>query len=318
MVESADQLADDRLMDAFRHEALFYVGDEEFLAGTVPFVRDGVAAGEPVLVAVAADKADQMRERLGDVADQVQFADMAELGRNPGRIISAWKEFVAAHEGKRMRGIGEPIWPGRSPDEVLECQHHEALLNVAFDDGPPWILLCPYDASALDEDILEGARRSHPHLVRCGEHHRSDGYRPGATPFEGPLSAPPRRTWELRFDGRELATVRSFVAAQARGRGLSEARAADLEIAVNELAGNSVSHGGGMGAVRVWVEDESLVCEVRDGGRIEHPLAGRECPPADRFGGRGLWMVHQLCDFVQVRSGTDGTIVRAHMALPTS
>jgi hypothetical protein len=30
-------------------------------------------------------------------------------------------------------------------------------------------------------------------------------------------------------------------------------------------------------------------------------------------GGRGLWVVHQTCDRVQIRTGPAGTTVRVHM-----
>jgi hypothetical protein len=33
----------------FRHEALLYDGEVGFLTGTLPSIREGVAAGEPVL-----------------------------------------------------------------------------------------------------------------------------------------------------------------------------------------------------------------------------------------------------------------------------
>jgi hypothetical protein len=38
----------------FRHEALLYAGEIDFLTGTLPFIREGVAADEPVLVVVSA------------------------------------------------------------------------------------------------------------------------------------------------------------------------------------------------------------------------------------------------------------------------
>ena len=40
--------------DGFRHEALLYAGDDGFLEGTLPWIRDAVAAGEPILVVVSA------------------------------------------------------------------------------------------------------------------------------------------------------------------------------------------------------------------------------------------------------------------------
>jgi hypothetical protein len=37
-------------------------------------------------------------------------------------------------------------------------------------------------------------------------------------------------------------------------------------------------------------------------------------PDPDPESGRGLWLVNQLCDLVQIRSGPSGTTIRVHMA----
>src|SRR4051812_16458022 len=117
----------------FRHEAMLYDGPDTFLAGATPFIRDAVAANEPIMVAVGAEKIDLLRSHLGEDAAGVVFADMAEAGANPARIIPAWQDFVdqRSGSGRPMRGIGEPIWADRSADELVECQCHEALLNMA-------------------------------------------------------------------------------------------------------------------------------------------------------------------------------------------
>jgi hypothetical protein len=149
--------------DGFRHEALLYAGEDEFVDATAGFVADGVAADEPVLVVVGAAKVERLRAALGRDADRVQFADMADVGTNPARIIPAWRDFVGdrGHSGP-MRGVGEPIWAGRSSAELIECQRHESLLNLAFSGAPAWWLLCPYDTEALDPSVIDEARRSHP------------------------------------------------------------------------------------------------------------------------------------------------------------
>jgi anti-sigma regulatory factor (Ser/Thr protein kinase) len=65
--------------------------------------------------------------------------------------------------------------------------------------------------------------------------------------------------------------------------------------------------------LRVWQEDGRLICEVKDRGTAEDPLVGRRQPPPDQGGGWGVWIAHQLCDLVQFRSGSGGTVVRVHM-----
>src|ERR671917_224329 len=111
----------DRPAQGFRHEALMYSGVDGFVAGAVPFLRDGIAAGEPALVVVDAEKIGRLRSALGEDAEHVQFADMAEVGSNPARIIPAWRDFVGHHVGERaVRGIGEPIYPSREAAELVE------------------------------------------------------------------------------------------------------------------------------------------------------------------------------------------------------
>ena len=85
-----------------------------------------------------------------------------------------------------------------------------------------------------------------------------------------------------------------------------------LVLAVNEVATNSVVHGGGGGILRIWTEGDVLVCEVRDRGVIDDPLVGRERPLVNAAGGCGLWLANQLCDLVQVRSFAGGSVVRLH------
>jgi hypothetical protein len=54
---------------------------------------------------------------------------------------------------------------------------------------------------------------------------------------------------------------------------------------------------------------------VQDAGHIEVPLAGRVRPRPEQLTGRGLWLVNQLCDLVQISSGHAGTVARLHMNL---
>ena len=55
----------------FRHEALLYDGEVGFLTGTLPFIREGVAAREPVLV-VSAARVGLLRSALGGDADRAR------------------------------------------------------------------------------------------------------------------------------------------------------------------------------------------------------------------------------------------------------
>ncbi len=149
---------------AFVHEAFLYRDSEEFLSGLLRFIRTGTEKGEPVFIVLPAEKIERLKDALGEDAGRVLFADMAEIGANPARIIAAWREFVDEYGagGQPIRGIGEPIWAGRSDPELAECHRHESLLNLAFADTPSFRLLCPYDVSALDPKVVEEAGLEDP------------------------------------------------------------------------------------------------------------------------------------------------------------
>ena len=303
----------------FCHEVMFYEDEEEFLEATLPFIRLGLDAGEPMLVAAGRRKIDLLQGELGDDAAEVRFADMVELGRNPAQIIPAWQDFLdtSLQPDGGARGIGEPIWPGRTAPELDECQRHESLLNLAFGTGPTWSLLCPYDSRALDDDVLEAARETHPYVRRDGALADStawDGLE-SFSPFQGSLPAPPASSRTLSFRREELGKARRLARGEAREAGMTEARATDIAIAVGELAANSIRHGGGGGVLRAWREADALLFEVEDRGQVEEPLVGRLRPSPAQEGGRGLWMANQLCDLVQIRSDAARTAVRLRLSL---
>lgn len=302
----------------FRHEALLYAGEDEFVEGTAAFVRDGLAADEPVLVMVGPAKIERLRAALGADGDRARFVNMEEAGRNPARIIPAWREFAvaAAAPGRGLRGVGEPIWGARTPVELVECQTHESLLNVAFADAESFRLLCPYDTTALPAAVIEEARRSHPIVTDGDVQWSSASYsaeRERAAGFDKPLPDPPAEAREQPFDRATLDRVRELAESEASAAGCSRSRASGLALAAHEVAANSVRHGGGSGSLRIWREPGGLVCEVRGGGRIHDPLVGRVEPRPRPDGGNGLWIANRLCDLVQIRSFPDGVAVRLHV-----
>jgi anti-sigma regulatory factor (Ser/Thr protein kinase) len=304
--------------DTFCHEALFHDGDAEFVDSAMAFIEDGLGRDEAVLVVVTTPKLELLRSALGATAGQVHLADMTQVGRNPTRIISAWGRLLAEHGagGRRARGIGEPVWPGRSEAELVECGNHESLLNLAFAGWPAFWLLCPYDTGALDRAVVDEARRNHPTLINGSSRSRSHVYRGlhgAGDVLDGPLSEPAHAPVEIAISPEGLADVRRFAADHAVAAGFDRRRVQDVVLAVSELATNTVIHGGGHGVLRTWRDGDTLVHEVRDPGVIREPLVGRQRPAPGQIGGRGLWLVNEVCDLVQLRSSPAGTVVRVHL-----
>ena len=153
----------------FRHEALLYRSDEGFLEGTLPFVRQGLDLGHAVMVTVPEPRLTRVREALGSRAKDVTLVDMRRLGANPARIIPAWQQLLdeQGRHGRPVRGVAEPLWPGRRPVERAECDLHETLLNLAFAPGTPLWLRCAYGVEHLGDAEIR-LRRAAPPGARRG------------------------------------------------------------------------------------------------------------------------------------------------------
>jgi anti-sigma regulatory factor (Ser/Thr protein kinase) len=248
---------------------------------------------------------------------QVALVDMTELGRNPARIIPAFLTYTGKHCGQRVCCIGEPIWPGRTAAEMQEATRHEALINLAFRDYSVTVV-CPYDSAGLPGPVIADAASTHPAVIRDRQEKASARYL-GPPDFpprcNRALPRPPAHAEALGYSD-DLRPVRSFVASRARCAGLPSPRIPDLVIAIGELTANTLRHTDGGGTVQIWQTEDEIICQVTDTGQITDPLAGHRPRSDELLGGNGLWVVNQVCDLVQARTGRAGTTTRLHMRLP--
>jgi anti-sigma regulatory factor (Ser/Thr protein kinase) len=301
------------------HAALFHDGAVEFETQVCQFTQDAVKAGDAVLVTCPGSSLDRLRPRLDGLGDHVTWADMADIGANPGRLIYALAQFADEHSGRAIWCVQQAAWPSRPAEELWEVLRHEALLNRAL-SGAPLRMLCPYD-TGLPAELISCAEATHPVIAPAGRWQASPHYGQatrGVVPAvcDQPLPAPPADAWTLSY-GNDLRPLRTLVSLRGRAAGLPPHRASDLLIAVGELAANTLAHADGRGTLTTWTTGAEIICEVSDSGHIIEPLAGQLRPePAADSGGRGLWIVHQLCDLVQVRTGPRGTTIRVHMHVP--
>ena len=213
---------------------------------------------------------------------------MHDLGSNPAQIIPAWREFVDEHagHGRPMRGIGEPIWAERSPPEMLECQLHEALLNLAFADGCSMRPALPVRHARSRRGAVIAEAHSEPSRDPVVDGHRaltSDCYHGidvVSAPFAHPLkrSRPPSTQPCSPFGSDTLDAVRPLPLAPQRAAsivGMDTTRVGDIVLAVNEVATNSVLHGpAARGRCSCGRRAATLICELSDpGGYFDNPLA---------------------------------------------
>ena len=299
--------------DGLSHLALLYRETDEYLEHVLAFIADGLTCSEPVFVALPGRLASQVRAAADAAGWRLAVTDMDELGRNPARITLALGTFASEHAGHRIRIVTEPLWPGRTDAEIAEVLKHEALVQLAV--GAPAAILCPYDATRLSPDLIEGACRTHPEILEDGQRRPSGGYQADAGALhETELPAPPATAESIAYRSR-LSPVRALADGYAERAGLPAERRADLVLAVSEIAANTLAHTTGSGTAHMWTSGRELICQLHDDGWITDPMAGRKRPPPDADG-QGLWVVNHVCDLVETRSGPAGTTTRLHFRLP--
>lgn len=296
---------------ALTHDALLYRTAAEFLAATVPFLRDGLDLGHACVVAVQRHNAGLLRAALGDRASEVTFLDRDAWYQRPAVTVQGWKRLLdaALEEGRRRVHIIGEVHFG-TQDRHASWTRYESALNAVFADAPAWII-CPYDLAGLPADIVRGARRTHPEIL--------DPNRATSAEYEQPerlLAAVPEPvraavgppTLDLAF-GPSASVLRERVRAAART--LPQPRRDALVIVVGEVAANSLRHGWGPRRARLWVGPDGVVGEVTDRGPgPSDPLTAYRPPAGTGAHGWGLWVAHQLCDGLAIEHRDGLTRVR--------
>jgi hypothetical protein len=305
----------------FRHDALFYIDVEDFVAQLEPQVRASLEAEEAVMAILPPGRRWALREALGPAGRLVRWLDMEGAGRNPARIIPFLGRFIASNREDRVhrRGVpvlvvAEPVYSARTGAELVEAQQHESLLDLAFGDVPEFTKICPYNLTSLPTSVIEEARRSHPYLRSNGADQRNPDY-DGPEPVErwssAPLPQPPAGQRRLIFGRGIPSSVVEFVTSQCARLGLSAAKSEDMCLAVIAAARGFCPEGG---TLRMWSERNTVIAEVEGSERTEKPLAGREISAPRAYPERGLWFANQLCDLLQLRTTAAGSAVRMHLS----
>jgi anti-sigma regulatory factor (Ser/Thr protein kinase) len=300
------------------HAAFLYRSQQEYLDSLLPFISDAVTAREAVLVAVPAPNLAALTDGLGQLAANVVMADMIEVGRNPSRILGeVLSRFADKHADEPVRMIGESMWPSRSDIEYPACVQHEVLLDRAF-TGRDVMVVCPYPVAQLDPEVIADAQRTHPVLWRNGAFEDDNAtYAPAAmlASYNQPLSSD---ATAVRYTARNLGDLggaRAFAGAYAEWFGLSADQTADLQLIASELATGSLTEVGRTCRLALWQRDGHVICEARDDGRLDDPLAGRRPYGSDSDRGRGLYVVNAVADLVRTHTTADETTIHAYLQL---
>ncbi len=296
------------------HAALICRGPDALVSRVAGLIEAGLAAGEPTAAIFPSETLVRLRTELAGTSDCVRFEDMTEVGRNPGRILPLLQRLSEAQPGP-LRILGQPAWPERSEAELLEVMRNEVLLNFAH-PGPAVSIVCVYDIDGLEPSVVAQAERHHPMIVgpdgstEDSPHYRETALEDLASSLEAP--SPPVEEMPVTHD---LSGLRRWVLSSPLVAPLAPSRRDDLILAINEAATNALEHGDEPRLARLWRAGAHVVAEVVAGGRIDDPLVGRRRPAQDAARGRGVWIINQVCDLVQLCQ--DGAVSRLRLHMRT-
>jgi anti-sigma regulatory factor (Ser/Thr protein kinase) len=269
-------------------------------------VREALTYEAVPVVLADAQQIGEVRAEMGNHAHEVLGFDMSVAGRNPARLLPALQHFLDQHPEQQLACVAEPIRFGDPAAVVGEVELHELMLRLPAFHAWNCRLICAYDADALAPAVVSAIEGAHGG-------HSADPVDQVDRALAESLPPRPMTSEDLGVDRTTLSALRGFIQGRAERAGLNDERVDDLVYAVNEVVTNSICHGEGRARVSFWTETHAVICEVRDRGWIRDPLAGRIAPRPDKIGGRGLWLVNQLCDLVQLRSSPAGTTLRMYI-----
>lgn len=297
----------------FFHQTAFYGTDDEFLGIVLPFIVEGLDAGEPVVAAFAPANQALVRQALPD-ADLI-YLDGGKHYSRPACAIREYRRMLSAlvAEGAaQVRVTGDVPHPGLGVPWDWWARY-EAAVNVAFAEFPMWGL-CPYDTRTAPASVLDQVRRSHPHVATAGGDLVNPDY--------SPESAVPDRVWSDPIERSAPvvvlvdplpSTARAAVTVAGRVTGLSEEDTSGLMLAVSEVLSNGFLHGRAPMHLRLWTGPDRVVVTVTDQGRgPADPYAGLlpAGSAAEGRGGWGLWLAHQMCSYMTLQRDPAGFTVR--------
>jgi transcriptional regulator with XRE-family HTH domain len=162
----------------FDHQVLVYRDDAGFLTTVAPFLAEGLERSEALMAITTRRNIALLREELGKGADEVGFVDAETWYRSPAEALNALRVVVDEKlEGRAWaRIVGEPVWSGRSADEVRAWHQYESLLNLTLAQRPVTVL-CPYDERSVDPAVAKTALSTHPQTLDGRTLAENPGYR---------------------------------------------------------------------------------------------------------------------------------------------
>ncbi|WP_436534487.1 anti-sigma factor RsbA family regulatory protein [Actinoplanes sp. HUAS TT8] len=304
------------------HTAGCFGSDEELLGLAVPFLLDGVAHGEPSVVALTGHNRELLRSALPASAP-VTFLPEGAVYQRPATVIRSYRKLLTDHVAAgatQIRILGELTQVAL--DATWDWwARYESAINQAYDEFPLWSI-CAYDTRVTPPTALADVMRTHPRTAGPDGQHRPNADFTDPTLYLSEPRAPipdPLQHADPVADlvDPDLSEARRTVRAADRGH-VPPAEVDDLIVAVSEAVANAQRHGRGPIRLRLWSGTDRIVVTVTDSGAgPKDPFAGLLPAGDGANGGLGLWIAHQTCSHVALYRHSDGFTIRLTVGDPS-
>jgi transcriptional regulator with XRE-family HTH domain len=162
-----------------QHSAFLYRTDEQYQATMGAFLLEGIERNEATLALTTKKNIKLLREWLGVEAQKAEFVESREWLTTPGDALDEFRSFCGTKLSSGsawVRFIAEPIWEGRTDEEVRLWTHFESMFDLLFGNTPSTVV-CPYDERVVKPEILSQAQLTHALIVSDNGLTESPAYR---------------------------------------------------------------------------------------------------------------------------------------------
>jgi anti-sigma regulatory factor (Ser/Thr protein kinase) len=295
------------------HHNMYEYGEDSALVDSVaPFLAEGLAAHEAVVLVVDPRKRALLEEALGALAGQINYVDRDTYYTRPEDALAGYDAQVRRYLGggaQRVRVFAElPLC--RTQEQSDTWIRYEAIVNPAFAHHPVTIV-CGLDVREQPLSVLEGSWQTHPRTMNGrwsdnGHYHRPEdivrAYAPAPEDVVGLRAVP------ADLDARALSLL---LRAEMAAAEVADSQAEKMVLAAGEVLANAHRYGGGARGLRIGRVGERFVCEISDHGPgLDDPLAGYVPPGSHDAGGAGLWVARQMTRRLDMLSTERGLTTR--------
>jgi hypothetical protein len=166
------------VLNGNRHLCAFFHSEDEELRTLLPFIIDGLAAGEKVVYLVNANKIEEHRLRLRDGGIDVetveQSGQLEVIGWPPSvrdggpfeqlqasKMVDHLLSAARSQGYPRTRVVGDMDWASENQIRDADLIALEARLDAVYSRHNAWVI-CAYDLSRFSGVAVLGVMRTHP------------------------------------------------------------------------------------------------------------------------------------------------------------